>query len=285
MFSRTIDCEQLARAVGRDVEVVYDLLAERGPDAVIGDGVYRQTSLAHAARLIRAHRLPVTDPHRIGLRRRVRFEGEQTEPINPAAFDEHLNDGDAEGLADAMMHAYLCGHELGAIFDGPVRDGITRIGDLWRHGPEGIAIEHLATVALTVAVRAFDLALRLPRAHGPVAVGGAIGGDHSHVPSAMAAAVLGDKGFMTVDLGATVPLDSLAVIVRYRRPSVVWLSINHCTAIEPSAAERDRFAERTLATDAALIVGGRALDDGEIEPPAGSQYLPGMSDLAERTAA
>ena len=168
-----------------------------------------------------------------------------------------------------MLGLYLGGSSLAAIFDGPLGRAMTRIGELWQHGPAGILVEHRASDICLQTVN--ELRRLLPPPPGgdanaadrlPVAVGGAPQGDPYVLPSLMVAAVLADAGYREVNFGPHTPVGLLADAADSRGARLVWLS----ASVPPeakSSARRDveALAARLHKRDAHLVIGGRHAAD------------------------
>ena len=63
--------------------------------------------------------------------------------------------GHARVARGLILSWYLDGRTLPALFDGPVRAAMHKVGDLWRHDPRGILVEHRATEICAAAVDRF----------------------------------------------------------------------------------------------------------------------------------
>jgi excisionase family DNA binding protein len=220
-------------------------------------GGHRKITLSEAVRFVRELRLPVVRPDILGI------EGLTGRPIPPAsdqaAGDELyalLERGDGSAVRGLVVGWFLTGQTVAMIADGPMRQAMARIGELWRHDSAGIFLEHRAT-GLTVQVINFLHAL-LPDhlVDTPLALGGAPPGDPYFLPSSVAACVLSECGWRTMNLGPDTPVDTFLAAAARERPRLVWLSISTTEpAITPDQV--DQLARRLLLDGTKLVVGGR----------------------------
>ena len=172
---------------------------------------------------------------------------------------EYLTTGLAAEASGLLMKRFLAGASVAQLVDGPLVQAMTRIGELWRSGPNGVFLEHRATeVAIRAMVRLG--ALLRPPADGPVSVGGGPSGDPYVLASMSAAAVLEDEGFRATNLGPETPLSTLALSVKTLRPRLVWVSVSVATDANHVRREVLGLADRVRALGAVLVVGGAEVD-------------------------
>lgn len=267
---------ELARAIGVS-ESSLKRWADEGRLAVERTaGGHRRIPLAEAARFIRTSGVPVRHPDMLSL----------ASPAEPAAVPppsaapageacERLFDlltGDDPAGARAYVAAlFLAGWSPALIFDGPVRNALTRIGELWHHDVSGVFVEHRATQTCLEALVQLRGMLPPVERTAPLALGCAPAGDPYLIPSRMAALVLASAGYRDQDLGADTPLQALQAAIARHRPAVVWLALS-TAAPDPSATLRDiRAVARTAAAaGGVLVVGGRGaaglrpVDEGNV---------------------
>jgi hypothetical protein len=251
-MSRLLSPKDLAAAIG-----VSESSLKRWADAgrihvSRTEGGHRRITLSEAVRFIRETRAPVIRPEVLGLP-----ELDAVAPGDAGSQDavhEHLIAGHAREVRGLILARYLGGEPVASIFDGALREAMTRIGERWRHHGEGVFIEHRATdicIAAVAALRAiFD-----PAADAPVAVGGAPEGDPYILPSLMAATVLAAEGMRAVNLGPDTPASALRHAVRHHHPVLLWISIS--APLAPDRASELAAAIRDLALGAVVVVGGR----------------------------
>ena len=271
---------QLAHAIGVSESSVKRWIDDGAISAARTTGGHRRIPLREAVRFIRDSGMPLVRPEILGLVdleaiRRGRAAG------GPEGTLKHaLRDGRADVVRGIVVSQYLAGAAPSALCDGPIAEALHEIGEIWRHDPAGIAIEHQAT---DLCIQALSVARSLvppPRAGAPVAVGGAPPGDPYLLPSAMSAFVLAAAGWHATNLGPDLPLDALAAAAEKDRAALVWLSVGSDDAGGRLVAQVPPLVERLALSGARLVVGGRAVPRA-LEVP-GAAYLVGhtMTELA-----
>jgi len=227
-------------------------------------GGHRRISIGEAVRFIRDSSLPVIQPELLGL--------PAAAASDPAAEPDHVLASSTEAIYDALMQGaadravglavgqFIGGQTVAAICDGPLRQAMSRIGEIWRHGEEGIFYEHRATDA---CIRVLN---QLRELVGPVdgaalkAVGGAPSGDPYLLPSLMASTVLTETGMSATNLGPDTPLPVLRRAASDVGAALVWLSISVEPDTPPELASACNELGRALASErTAVVVGGRGL--------------------------
>lgn len=220
-------------------------------------GGHRRIHIAEAVRFIRETGSPVVRPDILGLPDMGAIQADLSRGDTPEEMlFNYLSVGDAPRARGLIMSLYLSGDGVAAIADGPIRNAMRRLGELWEHDPAGIFIEHRATDMCIEAVRQLRLAIATNEA-GPIAVGGAPPGDTYALPSLLAATVLAAEGFRAFNLGPQTPLDALAAAAEQQRVLLVWVSMTYV----PSPVELERgisdLAARLGARGVKLAVGGQ----------------------------
>jgi excisionase family DNA binding protein len=241
-------------------------------------GGHRRIPLSEAVRFIRETRATVVRPQVLGLP--DTGTAHATGGDVAAALYQALLDGDAARARGQVIAMYLGGTPLAAIFDGPLAGAMHRVGELWRHDPRGVLVEHRATDICLQTVA--ELRQLLPAAEdaAPAAVGGAPADDPYLLPSMMAAAVLADAGYRVTSLGADTPAEVLAAAAEEVDARVVWLSVSHA---EPEALRRDveRLASRLEPRGTTILIGGRGASGLSLPRLPNVRVLATMSQLAD----
>ena len=250
---------QLAHAIGVSESSVKRWIDDGAISSSRTTGGHRRIPLREAVRFIRDSGMPLVRPEILGLVdleaiRRGRSAGGPESTLKHA-----LRDGRADVVRGIVVSQYLAGASPSALSDGPIAEALHEIGEIWRHDPAGVAIEHRAT---DLSIQALSVARSLvppPREGAPVAVGGAPPGDPYLLPSAMAAFVLAATGWHATNLGPDLPLDALAAAAERDRAALVWLSVGSDAAGERLAAQVPFLVERLSLSGARLVLGGRAV--------------------------
>jgi len=244
-------------------------------------GGHRRIPVPEAVRFVRQAGLSVVKPDLLGLSGVVEGPGgEEAREQAPDLLFAALMEDQAAAARSLIVSLYLEGASLGWIFDGPIRDALARVGELWEHEASGVFIEHRATETCVHALS--ELRLLVPPAPpgSPVALGGGFEGDVYLVPSAMAALVLAEAGFEARNLGPDTPVNATVAAVRHYRPQLVWQSFS-----VPPRNPREAAAGLSRIADAlgtgTLVFGGRG--SGSVPVP-GSPTTHRMDSMVELAA-
>ncbi len=270
--------KELAQAIGVSESSLKRWTDEGRIPASRTAGGHRRIRTSDAIRFIREARLPVVRPELLGL-----GEGEQLQaPESDAgeALYGALQHGDIARAKGIIAGAYLDGQPLPAIFDGPVRHALAKIGELWQHSNDGIFIEHRAIDICVQALSELRSIMPTPDDDAPKAMGAAPPGDPYMIPSIMAAMVVREAGFNTVNLGPDTPLDVLGAAAERAASQLVWLSVTAPTDPRMFQHAITRLGERLAALDATLLVGGRQFDTDSLILPPNVQQVGSMGELS-----
>ncbi|MFW6336121.1 MAG: helix-turn-helix domain-containing protein [Phycisphaeraceae bacterium] len=236
-------------------------------------GGHRRISLQEAVRFARAENLPVVRPEVLGLPEvsRIRDVNAENRSDATALLCDALRSGRSEEARAIIVDLYLTGKSVAHICDEMIRRAMQEVGDIWKHSPEGIAIEHRATDICIQSLNVLRHLIESPIASDAAgagasgaaphqAIGGAPGGDPYLLPSLMVSCVLGDHGFQAINLGPNTPLQSLELAARQHDPSMVprlvWLSCSAEDAI-PSRRDLDKLIAALEEIGSELVIGGR----------------------------
>lgn len=231
-------------------------------------GGHRRIPLDEALRFIRATGTPVARPELLDL--------PELDAVAPdVSLYALLEAGDARAVRGWLMGRYLAGASVADLCDGPLRAALYQLGELWRHGPDGIVVEHRATDVCLQAIAHLRGTFEAgPDA--PLAIGAGPEDDPYLLPAAMAAAVLASAGMRVTNLGADTPLAALERAVADQEPALVWIS---ATASLPPA--RGRAIGRYLGSlppTTVAVIGGQHRATIPAEP--GVRVLGSMRELA-----
>ena len=185
-----------------------------------------------------------------------------TTPQLPAlreAFFEALVTGDAAAAEDLVLAAATAGTPLADLYVDVVGPALRDVGDQWASGCLTVADEHLATgiawdVMRLVGVRAATA----PRRSRERVLLAAVG-DENHVTGLRMIGDLADShGFDVRYLGAALPVDTIAPMVKRLRPEFLGLSVTI-----PGYAEQVTAAVENVAAlhqgPRGILVGGTAV--------------------------
>lgn len=263
---RLLTPRDLAEAIGASESSVRRWVDAGAVKLSRTSGGHRRIPLAEAVRFIRTSGAAVLRPDLLGLGEigSARAAGERARDTgsgddNDAERLYHaLRNGDRVAARGIMLAWYLAGRSTAALFDGPLRDAMARVGELWSHGEEGILVEHRATAIATECVAHLRTLLPAVSVDAPAAVGGAPSGEVYAIPSLCAAVVLAEAGFRDVNYGPNTPPRLLAVAAEQHDARVAWVSIS-TGGHDPRGLERELrgLAERIRPRGATLVLGGR----------------------------
>lgn len=272
---------QLAEAIGVSESSVKRWADEGLIVATRTAGGHRRIARQEAIRFIRDCRSPVARPDILGFA--------EVAQLSPAAragngLTEALYDALLEGRLDdatGLIHGrFLKGDGIAALFDGPIRTVLARLGELWRHREDGILIEHRATDLCLQAIVRIRLSLHPLRDDAPTAVGGGAADDPYLLPTMMAAAVLQDVGVRAINLGPQTPCATLAAAVTEHDARLAWLSVSAAPAADALRETLPVLGEELADAPATLMVGGRATDRLEHRDGVDVTFGDTMSELS-----
>jgi excisionase family DNA binding protein len=225
-------------------------------------GGHRRISLAEAIRFIRETAQPVVRPEILGLgdiemMPKVALEA----PVDRAtALYDAVTSGEVSKGRGLIVSMFLGGESVAAICDGPVKQAMQRVGELWKHDASGIYIEHRATDIVIHALNTLRMLLASPDGAAPVAIGGAPAADPYLIPSLTCATCLASVGFREINLGADTPIEAMARAAEHFEAKLVWLAISATATTPPDLGQQlDALARRLEGRNVPIVVGGRAL--------------------------
>jgi MerR family transcriptional regulator, light-induced transcriptional regulator len=192
-----------------------------------------------------------------------------------------LADGDAPLARGLVLSWYLQGRATHELFDGPVRDAMHRLGELWKHDQRGILIEHRATDICLGILSGLRGLLPAAQPSAPLAIGGAAPGDPYQLPSLMVATVLSEAGLPAVNYGADTPLLVLGDEAVRNGAQLVWLSISSIADAAALRTSLKALAQTLEERSIDLILGGHAVS--EVAPRA-MQHVHAMGSMGELAA-
>lgn len=243
-------------------------------------GGHRRIMLPEAIRFVRENHATVVRPDLLDMPELMKVPLDKWGGrVEGSDLLSALERGDCEAARALLLSLYLSGRSLVELCDGPIRDCMHKLGELWKHDASGIYIEHRATDICIQSLSHLRSLIRTPGEDAPVAVGGAVSGDPYILPSLMCALVLADAGFREVNLGPETPMDALISAAAHYRPKLVWLSVSI-----PDTSFQVR--EQIVALPARLhgtrvVLGGRGVEALSLPQTKGLRRVSSMSELAD----
>jgi len=169
------------------------------------------------------------------------------------------------------------------VMDEIVAPALASVGERWARGTLEIYEERRACGLIHGCLHALGRELGPPSGGAPLALGGTLEGDPYTVATASVELVLRERGFAASSLGSWLPAKTLARAIDERKPRLVWLSVGHVGErfqVDYATVER---AARSVG--AALVIGGRALDEDVRRPLRYAAFCDGMVQLASFASA
>lgn len=225
-------------------------------------GGHRRIALDELLRFVSESERPLLNPMAIGLSdpparrpdRPVRGPGSDEQE----AFRMALSAGDEQRCKELLDTVYeRCG-SVTAASELLITDAMHRFGEAWVRNELDVYQER----------RGCEICIRLihhlrsitPTPTGPVAIGGAMEGDHYQLPTTLVELALREAGWRAESLGINLPFTSLSNAIADYRPRLCWVSVS-AVGSEETFVERFNALASELPPDCILLVGGRALHD------------------------
>ncbi len=243
---RLLSPRELAHALGVSESSLKRWVDSGRIEAMRTDGGHRRITMSEALRFIRETGAPIEHPEVLDLPEIARASGER--------LLHHLRGGDVIGARGWLLARYLGGASVEELCDGPVREAMHALGELWRHDEGGIFIEHRATDACLQALAQLRSTFSVPPT-APVAIGATPEDDPYLLPSFMAAMVVASCGMRAVNLGPDTPIVALAAAVAEHQPRLVWISVS--APLTPPRARAISDWLQTLPASTIPVIGGR----------------------------
>ena len=271
--------KDLAEAIGVSESSLKRWADDGRLRAVRTAGGHRRIPLPEAVRYIRETRCQILRPDVLGL------GVIETGPANARTdsaedrFCRALQSDDTNAAKGILFSEFLAGRSIAELCDGPIRHAMTLIGDLWKHGPDGIVIEHRAFDTCLQALVLLRSALPDPRPDAPLALGCAPQADPYMLTTIAAATVAAEAGFRAVNLGADTPFEVLATAVTKYLPRLVWVSSSVQQNSTSLGARLRGLASRPEARGVHIMVGGRGTRPQDVPVCANLSWGSSLSEL------
>jgi excisionase family DNA binding protein len=241
------------------------------------EGGHRRVLLSDAIRFVRETRAPIARPELLDLPKVAAARARGDDRL--ASF---VRQGDGGGASGWLAARYLAGVTVAELADGPIRDAMNALGELWHTEDTGVFVEHRGTDACLQAVAHLRGMMETVPENARVALGGGPAGDPYILATQLAAMVCTEAGMRAVNLGPDTPVDAFELAAAEHRPALMWISIS--SPLPPARARSMSRWLETLPTSTAIVIGGaqaRTLSS----VPAHALRATSMADLAEVAAA
>ncbi len=258
MLKRYVSPKELSLAVGASESSLKRWADEGALQAVRTAGGHRRIAIDEAVRFIRMTGLKVIDPGAIGLPEIASASTSTSSRTAPAdELSAALIEGNGPKAKGLIVSAYLNGQSAGHIMDGLITPALHQIGELWKHDPKGIFIEHRATSLCVEAINQLQSLFPSTASDAPAAVGGALSGDIYTIASLMAATTLVADGWHVTNLGAQTPVESLLLAAEATAAKLIWVSVSVDSTDRKRGKDMEQLVKACETEGFKLIVGGR----------------------------
>lgn len=223
-------------------------------------GGHRRITIGETIRFIRSVRAPLLRPDVLGLTD-LPAHGD---PVLSTALPEdrlfqYLSEGKEREARGLILSLYMSGQSVVEIADGPIRKSLERLGELWKHGPAGVSIEHQAVDICIQSVNRLRQLME-PNEQAELALGGAAPGDPYLLPSLLVAVALASEGWRVVNLGPNTPFDAFMAAADRYKPRLAWLSVSSVRDDVEIANGVTQMAKDLAERGCSLIAGGQAFN-------------------------
>lgn len=254
--------------------------ADQGRIAVLRTpGGHRRIEQAEAIRFIREEGLSIIDPKAIGLAAPAAAGVVTAASNRHEALRQAIMQGETAVAVSLLLSLYIDGESAANLCDGPITQALHEMGDKWKHGDDGIHLEHRATVTCLEVLVQLRAVLPTPPADAPLAIGCSPEGDPYLVPSLMVAVSLQSAGWRAINLGANLPMTSLQRAAEHHQPRLVWISVSVENVMDTLMPDINHLASQLVTQKRLLIAGGRAWTPPRGKPAAGLHWASSMVEL------
>ena len=274
-----VSTAEVARALGISVSTVKRWVEEGILPAQKTAGGHRKLLLADVLEVARQNNLPISESSQFGV------GSVRKRPPNSTQVQERLYEallaGDSAPVRSLLHGAYQAGVAIETLADQVIGPAMERVGHDWETDKIEVMHEHRATQICFAAL--FELKSMIEaraRRDRPVAVGGAVEGDYSQLPSLLAQMVLLDAGWDVVNLGPNTPFASFSRAIEELRPRLLWFSASHLVDREEFYRGYRALYKQAEQAGVAVVVGGQALVEDVRSAIPYTAYGDGLTHLA-----
>lgn len=252
--------KQLGKAIGVSESSLKRWIDDGLIEVTRTSGGHRRIDLPEAVRFVRQRGYTINDPAVLGLSASDDQTGRADSAQRVDRFYDMLLAGRDKDFISAITRLYLDGHTLAELIDGPIREAMRKIGDLWHNNPDGIGIEHRASDILIRTLGHLHTLIRPPGPDAPLAIGGAPPKDMHLISSLCVSLVLAEQGWREANLGANTPWDQLERGARRENATLIWVSMTADTSTSYGPKLKE-LAQAVEDIPCQVIAGGRRLEE------------------------
>lgn len=223
-------------------------------------GGHRRVPLAGVISYLRENQLDPPRPEILGLptRAQVTFDnpGDAVE-----ALTRKMTSGDFEGSRAILLNLFMNGATIPALGDELLSPVLKRVGEEWEHGGVEVYQERRAVGVAMRVLHEFSRLLPRPQTRAPRAIGGTPEGDQYGVATLLVELTLRELGWNASSLGSNLPFETLLKAAQDVHPRLYWMSVSRIDDADHFVTTFNAF-QHQLPSSIALVLGGRALDEG-----------------------
>jgi MerR family transcriptional regulator, light-induced transcriptional regulator len=191
--------------------------------------------------------------------------------------------GDRRRALGCVERARAAGLGLRTLYLEVFQPALREIGELWQENRLTVAEEHLATAITQSAMLRLYSDCNVPDGGGPTLVAACAETERHEIGLRMLCDLLDLERWETVFLGSSVPAESLARMVRERRPDVVALSASIAPHLPQLRAAISSVRGAAGPARPLIVAGGRPfLEQPRLVATVGADL--GAPDAAEAAA-
>lgn len=169
--------------------------------------------------------------------------------------------GDEDQCRRVAVDLYLSGQTVRDICDQVIARAFHEIGDQWECGEVAVYRERRACEIGQRTLYDLRQIVPSPAPDAPLAIGGAMQTDPYKLPTTMVELVLLECGWRAESYGTLLPAATLCQAVHDYRPRLLWLSVSSIESREEFLTDYAELQQTAEGEGAAVVVGGRALDE------------------------
>jgi excisionase family DNA binding protein len=239
-------------------------------------GGHRRIPLEHLMEFLESTNRRLVDPTAIGLSEERQRTRDELERLSSSAgsrtadesghgmmqkqFQAALIAGDEQQCRKSISTWYAMQGSMASVADELLAPTFHSIGNLWRCGDLDVYQERRGCEICIRLIHELRRLVQEPMSSAPLAMGGTSNGDPYQVANQLIEIIFREAGWRTINLGSSVPLESLLVAAKKYMPKIFWLSVTHIDDDEAFLKRFDAFS-RELPRGVMLVVGGQALTD------------------------
>jgi excisionase family DNA binding protein len=240
-------------------------------------GGHRRIPLEHLMEFLESTNRRIVDPTAIGLSEERQRNRDELERLSTASgtemaesqagqlsmqkqFEKVLLAGDEQQCRRSISTWYAMHGSMASVADDLLAPTFHSIGALWQCGDVDVYQERRGCEICIRLIHELRRLVQEPMSTAPLAMGGTSNGDPYQVANQLIEIIFREAGWRTINLGSSVPLESLLVAAKKYAPRIFWLSVTHIDNDLEFLSRFDKFS-RELPKGTMLVVGGQALTD------------------------